>query len=43
MLFLPGSQYLVDRYAPHQVTDLIQLKGEINDCNLESTKADPDE
>ena len=36
-------QYLEDRYAPHQVTDLIQLTGEFNDCTLESTKADPDE
>ena len=36
-------QYLEDRYAPHQVTDLIQLTGEFNDCTLESTKTDPDE
>jgi hypothetical protein len=34
---------LSDRYAPHGVSDLIQLKGEFNACVLSSVKDDPDE
>ena len=35
--------YLCDRYAPHSISDLIQLSGEFNKCCLDSTKTDPDE
>ena len=34
---------LSDRYAPHGVSDLIQLTGEFNACALTSNKDDPDE
>ena len=36
-------QYLDDYYAPHQVTDSIQLIGKFNSCTFETTKAHPDE
>ena len=37
-------KYLEDRYAPQQVSDLIQPTEEFSNCTLESgTKADPDE
>ena len=38
-----GWKNLNDRYAPNEASDLIQLAGEFNKCNLKDTKQDPDE